>query len=338
MKEKVVNSLFVLVLVTIGLLIYSNTFNSPFHFDDLSYVQNNEGIRSLTDIGSIWEMPGCKGRFVGIYSFAINYYFHKLDTFGYHFLNLIIHVVSAILVWWFVLLIFSTPKFLVGVESMEENKNRLIAMFASLIFLTHPIQTQAVTYISQRLASMAAMFYLLSLCLYIRGRILSIENRRNLEGVTALAVGLHFFGSFLSGVLGMFTKEIVFTLPFAVLLIEFYFFEIKFWTQHINKKKLLVLVLVLFASLLIVPFLFELNFKKIFMMQTASGSHHGDTIIFSKYLLTQFRVIITYLRLLILPINQSLDYDFALTNNLFDIEMLPYRLLLSLYPRSLPFH
>ncbi len=87
--------------------------------------------------------------------------------FGYHVVNLIIHIASGVFLYWFLLLTFNLP-------SLKEKYGSIsykVALFTSLIFVTHPIQTQSVTYIVQRMSSMAGMFYLLSLILYIKGRL-----------------------------------------------------------------------------------------------------------------------------------------------------------------------
>src|SRR6185503_15537336 len=77
-----------------------------------------------------------------------------------------------------------------------------------------PIQTQAVTYLTQRFTSLATFFYLLSVCLYLHTR-LSVKE----PGSRAL----YFSLTVVSALLGMFTKQIVFTLPFMIVLTEFTF-------------------------------------------------------------------------------------------------------------------
>jgi len=90
-----------------------------------------------------------------------------------------------------------------------------VALFSSLIFISHPIQTQSVTYIVQRMASMAGMFYLFSLVLYVKGRL-----------STGWPRILYFGGMMLSYLLGVFFKENVAILPLFIALYEFYFFRI----------------------------------------------------------------------------------------------------------------
>jgi len=86
----------------------------------------------------------------------------------YHLVNLIIHIINAFLVWWLTLLILSSP-------ALKNNKlvkqKHTLAFFTAMLFVSHPLATQAVTYIIQRQALMAAMFFMLSLAMYIKARL-----------------------------------------------------------------------------------------------------------------------------------------------------------------------
>ena len=106
-------------------------------------------------------------RIFSYFTLALNYYFGGFNVFGYHLVNFIVHMASGIFLYWFLILTFNLPflKERYGPISYK------VALFTSLIFIVHPIQTQSVTYIVQRMASMAGMFYLLSMVLYIKGRL-----------------------------------------------------------------------------------------------------------------------------------------------------------------------
>ena len=97
--------------------------------------------------------------------------------------------------------------------SPDERTLGLLALFSAAIFVAHPLQTQAVTYIVQRMASLVALFYLLSLALYVQGK--KSEHRR----------WLWWTGSLLSGVLALGVKQNAATLPIAILLYEWFFFQ-----------------------------------------------------------------------------------------------------------------
>ncbi|MEI7999457.1 MAG: hypothetical protein WCH62_08140, partial [Candidatus Omnitrophota bacterium] len=97
----------IILISILGFIVYSNSFYSSFHFDDGTLVINLIPIRDISNLQAIWNFWPC--RFITDLSLAINYHFHQLDVFGYHLFNIIIHLVSAILVWWLTLLTLSTP-------------------------------------------------------------------------------------------------------------------------------------------------------------------------------------------------------------------------------------
>jgi len=130
-------------------------------------------------------------------TFALNYYLHGLDVRGYHLINLIIHLTNALLIWRLILLTFSSP--VMKNAEISRHKN-IIAFLTGLLFVTHPLATQSVTYIAQRFASLATLFYLLSLILFVLGKL-----RQDNKTIISFLFG----GSLISGILGMLTKEIV---------------------------------------------------------------------------------------------------------------------------------
>ncbi len=103
-------SLFLIAIIS--LIAYSNTFNSPFVFDDIANIVDNPLIKTPDNF--IFPSGGYKGylpRAVGFFTFALNYYFGGLNVTGYHIVNLIIHITNAILVYFLVILTFKTPYF-----------------------------------------------------------------------------------------------------------------------------------------------------------------------------------------------------------------------------------
>ena len=298
-----------ILLCLVGIGIYSNALNGPFLFDDSIFVVNNIAIRDITEVSKIWNalLPQ-PSRFVGLYTFALNYHFHELDVFGYHATNLAIHIIVSCLVWWFALMILSTEKVKrSGLVKHEE----YVAFFAALIFCVHPVQTQAVSYISQRAASLATLFYLLSACLYVRGRL-----TKNNMAVSAAC----FAGAIVSGLLGMFTKEVVITLPISILLFE-YFFLLKKREDPLSateKGVLIFSVIIILSFMLVIPYLFKMGVINMFFGAKPSQSHQGDIITFWKYELTQLRVLSLFIKLMVVPLGQNFDYDFVLSRSLFE--------------------
>ena len=293
-----------LLICALGLIVYSNSFDCSFQFDDAYNITENQAIHDISDLKAIWDFYFINTRFVGLLSFALNYHFHGLDVFGYHLINLLIHIGASIFVWWLTILILSTP--IMQNEEISKHK-RLIATGCGLIFVCHPVQTQAVTYIVQRLASMATLFYLASLCFYMKARLTKKKY------ISLLC----FVSSALSALLGMFTKEIVFTLPFSIVLFEFSFFHTGKLKEIIKNKKTLLYFVIPLLFALVIPAALSFDLNKVFYI-VPSQRYLDPPITSMIYLMTQFRVIVTYIRLLFLPINQNLDYDFPVSQSFFE--------------------
>ena len=161
--------------------VYSNTLEAPFVFDDKFVIVENPIVKDLAYFVSPSEAKVHKGhfeyesfkpRYIGYLTFALNYWIHKLDTTGYHLTNLAVHLINSLIVYWFVVLTFRTP-FLDSSPLRERSTE--IALFSALLFACHPVQTQAVTYIWQRVTSLSTTFYILSLVLYIIWRLKSLK-------------------------------------------------------------------------------------------------------------------------------------------------------------------
>jgi tetratricopeptide (TPR) repeat protein len=235
----------------------------------------------------------------------LDYHFHKLDVWGYHLVNLGIHIINAVLVWWLVMLTMATP--VMKAQPISRHKGAM-ALFTALLFVSHPLATQSVTYIVQRLASLATLFYLLSLALYVKGRVR--------EGNKDTRVYFYYAGSVLCAILGMLTKEIVFTLPFALVLYEFSFIRTDTWKFDLKDRgvQIPVIILVIFVALFFLNFSFEI-FNSI---PPLLNQGYDYPITAREYLLTQFSVILTYIRLFILPVNQNMDYDYPISHSLLE--------------------
>ena len=242
---------------------------------------------------------------IGYLSFALNYYFHGLDVWGYHLVNLAIHIVNAILVWWLVLLTMATP--VMRAQPISRHKGAM-ALFTALLFVSHPLATQSVTYIVQRLASLATLFYLLSLALYVKGRLG--------EGNRGTQVFFYYAGALFCAVLGMLTKEIVFTLPFALVLYEFSFIRTDAWKIDLKDRGIQIPITIL--GIFIVLFFLNFSFEIFNPIPPLLHQGYDYPITAWEYLITQFSVILTYMRLFILPVNQNLDYDYPISHSFFE--------------------
>lgn len=219
-----------------------------------------------------------------MYSFALNYHWNELDVRGFHIFNLIIHILTSFIVFLFI-------KKILSLSHLKSESYKIInftALFVAIIFSIHPIQTQAVTYIVQRMTSMSGLFYILSVYLYTLARQQQIKDKFSVK------ILLFYFFSLFSFILSIMSKQIAVTIPLALLLIEICFLRNK--EGKASKKYIYI-----FLTILIVAFSI--------LAVTGNLPRETDKITRLDYLITQFRVMVKYVQLLILPINQNLDHD-----------------------------
>ena len=299
-------------LAAISFIIYYPVLHAPFIFDDMGYIKEN---RFVHDLGNFTDLSGT--RYVTLLTFALNYAAGGTDTFGYHLVNVLIHSVNGVLL--FILLAATLRTGIFEETSLTDEKraqrNSLIFAFAAAtLFICHPVQTQAVSYLTQRFASLATLFYLLTFVLYIAAR------RRSATGEAMDRTGWAFYIlALIAAVVAMKTKEIAFTLPVMLALYDFTFLR----EPREAKKRLLYLAPFL-LTMAVIPYSIFLggtaaakgatvseSLRELQIADMLNLSHHD-------YLMTQFTVVVTYLRLLVLPINQNLDYDFPARTSFFD--------------------
>jgi Flp pilus assembly protein TadD len=291
-----------MLLAVAVILIYGATLSGPFIFDDKNNIRENSHIRisqiTLSNLESAaFDSPSHK-RPVANISFALNYYIHGYNVVGFHVVNIIIHLVTGILLYFFVQTTFLTP----ALRSRYEHY-KWIAFFTAAIWLVHPLQTQSVSYIVQRMNSMAAMFYILSFLCYAQLRV----NPQKRSKWWLLS------GCVLAGILALGTKQNTATLAFFLLLYEWYFLQnlsLKWLKDHFA----LLVGLLLLLAIVVLIFLGNEPLHKIW----AGYAFRNFTPV--QRLLTEMRVVIFYIGLFLWPhpSRLNLDHDFALSYSLMD--------------------
>ena len=199
------NMFSVFLIAALAAIIYSNSFDASFHFDDQQSIVENYSIHRF-DLKKIFSTSS---RPILDITFAINYYFGKLNVFGYHVVNLLLHIANGIMLY-FILLRTINPIDRANRANSISQVNFRVPLYASLIFIAHPVQTQAVTYIVSRSSVLATFFYLLSLLLFISA----------FRSHAPLRSSLYLTGVFLASCLGMGTKQIAATLPLMLLIYD----------------------------------------------------------------------------------------------------------------------
>ncbi|MBF0467137.1 MAG: tetratricopeptide repeat protein [Nitrospirae bacterium] len=323
----------IIIIFFLTFMAYLNSFNGGFVFDDTYYVVENPFIRDFNYFGDTslvkdvvinrnTDAPlkySFKARQVVHFTFALNYKIHGLNVAGYHAVNFYIHVFNALLVYWIVLLLFETPLF---VNSHDGNtryglSKDSIAFSVALLYAVHPVQTEAVSFISQRFTSLAAFFYFLSVVSYMKWRLSGNSSKRYAYCFVAIAAAM----------LAVKTKENTFTLPLSLTLIEIIFFS-PFVQRKYNKTILHLLPFYFIVS--VIPI--NTMGSKLFLFDFGGAINIGNPYEISAlhYLYTQFYAVVVYLRLLIFPVNQNADYYQPVFTTILNYKVLGSLLLLIL--------
>ena len=283
-------------------LIYSSSLEGPFVLDDGNNILNNPAIRltqlSWSGLKDAASKSPLSNRPLAYISFALNYYHHSYRTVGFRLVNILIHMSAGL----FLFLFIKTTLGLPALESRFGN-SRWLPYIAVLIWLVHPLHIQSVTYIVQRMNSMASMFYILSMLCYARARLAQSSTIKWLLAAACL----------MSGILALGTKETAATLPCFILLYEWFFFQdlSREWLKRYLPFLIGVFILLISVSLI---YLDGHPFERILSRYEL----RNFTLI--QRVFTEFRVVILYLSLLIYPHPNrlNLDYDFPLSHSLID--------------------
>jgi tetratricopeptide (TPR) repeat protein len=288
-----------LLIVIICFLIYSNTFEASFHLDDWKNIVENRYLHlkelSLSNLVAAIRGPSSR-RPVSILSFSLNHYFGGLNVIGYHLVNLFIHALAGIILYFLLVTTLA-----LGPLRGKYERSEWLALTVTLLWVVHPVQTQSVTYIVQRMNSMAGMFFLLSLYLYVRGRL----------GETTRVKVWFYSGSGVAGLLALGSKEIAGVLPIMLVLYEFYFLQ--GLDLHAVRRKWPWLIGILVIFLIIALVYLGPNF-----IRGILTLYQYKDFTLAERLLTQLRVVIYYLSLLVFPSPSrlNLDYDFKVSHSL----------------------
>ncbi len=282
------------IIATIVLVAYSNTFKAEFHFDDNPSIVDNYLIKQVTMDNIITLLHGVRP--VVYLSIMLNYKLNGLNVVGYHIFNILVHICNS----FFIYLLLSHTLSMPVLKTKFGGKAKRMSLFAALLFAVHPVQTEAVTYIISRTELLATFFYLSAFLFFI----------------TAVQKGKPFYyaGVFLSALLSMSSKEWAVTLPAMLMLYDYLFMADKSIKTVMSRWPAYVLAAIPWC--VIYYNLNLINNPSVGFNMTPNATSAVKTPL--TYLLTSFNVIWTYIRLLILPINQNLDYEYPIAKTLFE--------------------
>ena len=295
-----------LLLVIIGLIAYQNSFRVLFIFDDLNSISDNRSIRHLWPLSGPLSPPHgrgstVEGRPVVNLTLAVNYALGGSTPWGYHALNLAIHILAALTLFGIARRTLLRPAMAVrfGADATP------LALAIAAIWLVHPLQTEAVTYIAQRAESLMGLFYFLTLYCFIRG----VESAKPARWYTL---------SVATCLLGMGTKEVMVSAPLLVLLYDWMFVRGGFrqaWKQRWR------LYAGLAGTWIVLGYLVAATNNR------GGTAGFGSEVAWWPYALTQCRAIGHYLKLSVWPSPLVFDYGTAVVSRVEQI--LPEALLLA---------
>lgn len=190
------------MLIALGALCYAQTLTNPFVFDDRVAIVENMSVHTIA--GSLIPSMNTPvaGRPAATLSFALNYHAGGLDVTGYHAVNVAIHLAAG-------LLLFGVVRRTLGPHEMAHSRRdaAAVAAVAAAVWIVHPLNTEAVNYVTQRTESLMGLLFVATL--YASVRSLASPRRRRWE-VAAIA----------ACALGMACKEAMVTAPIVVVLYD----------------------------------------------------------------------------------------------------------------------
>jgi tetratricopeptide (TPR) repeat protein len=292
------------LLLVIVFLAYSNTFDASWHLDDYANIAQDPRIH-LNDLspGSLWKTTCAftdrprDARPLARLSLAINWYFSRGDPFSYHVVNILSHVLTAFFLYLAGNLLLASPQ----LKGKYDRHRHFIVLLAVGFWAVNPIQTQAVTYIVQRMAGLAALFYVAGIYLYLKGRFAGASRRKIVFFVLCT----------ISFIFGLASKENAAAFPMSLLLIEAAFF------QDLSQKRVRRVLLGIFIGGMFFTFAAGVL---VFFKGNPLKILNYDLRYFSplQRVMTEPRILIYYLSQIFYPIpaRLSIEHDIAVSTSL----------------------
>lgn len=290
------------ILVIVTCLAYAGSLDGEFIFDD-SIFYNSPYVRldtlSLDRLADVVTRMQPGNRPVANLTLALNYFVHGFEVRGYHLVNLAIHLAAGLVLYLFIKTTLSLPVLRNRYGAAADR----LAFAAALLWMVHPLQTQAVSYVVQRMTSLAALFYVGAMLLYVLGRTAAGPDRRFL----CLA------GAVLAAMLALGSKEIAVTLPVFILLYEWFFFRDLRLDWLAGHKHWV-------AGAALAVLLIALYFLGTEPLARITAGYDLRPFTMSERVLTEFRVLFFYVSLLLFPhpSRLSLEHDFPVSTSLLE--------------------
>jgi len=282
-----------------GVIIYFATVHSPFIYDDAHAIEDNPYIKNLSKFQQMVGVQNIFNRSILLFTFSVNHAIGQLDVFGYHLINLMLHLCVGIMLY------FLTMELLTIENPALTQTFQRLPLAVSLIHIFNPVNVESVTYLSSRSSVLVTLFYLSSFYLFIRF-VNSKEKKKKWKNIHYPIVIFFLF------YLGLGTKEIIVTLPIIAVLY--------LWVHSSTKNfhKFLPELAVILIPLIIYLLYRYVQMGNLLVIKTDPYSYMIDR---SLYILTQIKVVISYYFVkLIFPINLNFEPDIRLVSGFLDWE------------------
>jgi len=314
--KRLLQSLGLLTLLAIlGFVLYGNTIDSEFHLDDYPNLVDNVSIHMTSlDAASLKRALSASvggNRPLASLLFALNFRAGQFNVRHFHITSIICHIFAG----WLLFLFLRRTLLLPALEKRYGPRAGLIALFATLIWFVHPIQTQAVTYIVQRANVLSGLFSFAALW------ILAVIHSSNAgRGVRAL----QWAGLIVCGLLALCSKETAAMLPVTILLYELFFVR-RLDISALRGKWVYLAGIVAAPALIFVADYFRFGmsfFERMGSIYQLRGFTMWERVF------TELRVLVRYITLMLAPLpgRLNLEHDVTISRSLFN----PFTTLLSL--------
>jgi protein O-mannosyl-transferase len=296
------------VLSILTIIFYYPSLHNPFQFDDIAHITKKFHIRHYQS----WRWSHVLSpRWFADWLNKVNYKIGKFDPFSYRVVDLIIHILAGVVLFYLILTICTHIK----KSKFVRNNALLISSLTTALFLLHPVQTQLVSYVIQsRLEGLATLFILTTLLFFVK-----IVQSKNIISKIIFTILMAAFALLSSS-----TKEIVVVVPFLAIALDWFLLSEQSWKTFKNR----FWIYIIFAITIFGSFIYFKSWawiKKIFSFNSAVLNNRGniltkkhtDLITPGTYFISEFKVILHYLLIFIWPINMSVEYDWKLVDGFF---------------------
>lgn len=287
-----------LLLTILICLCYSNTLNSSWQLDDNPVIVANKNLHiqslswaeikpTLFSSQSSDQSGNSLYRPIPCFTFSLNWFIDGQNVIGYHIVNIAIHILNAIVLFLLLLELFKSPRVK---NNFSSNDILFVALLSVSLWAINPVQTQAVTYIVQRMASMAALFSFLCIRSYLVAR-----NKRTPIASSYIPPILFFLAALLC-------KENTIVLPLLIIIIEIIFYDRHLLFFRNRPYFFIFLLSVIILIVVIAPLILKQD-----ILELIANLYANRSFTAIERVLTEFRILIFYLSLIFYPVPQRLS-------------------------------